>query len=247
MRVFLATFIAILLWPALGLAQPSELVARLSTERVAITTAFTGESILVFGSTEDPLGPGGDEVIIMARGPSAPFVVRRKVPVLGLWFNGPSARFEDVPGFYAIAGTRPAWRLLPEEVRQARGLGLDALPLQSVGARAPGFRAALLSLKQSAGLWQEDALPIEIAWARLFNFRLPLPATVAPGTYRVEVMLIRARRIVATEQLGFVVQRVGTAADIEKVARAQPMLYALICIILAALAGWLGSVVFRRN
>lgn len=247
MRVFLATFIAILLWPALGLAQPSELVARLSTERVAITTAFTGESILVFGSTEDPLGPGGDEVIIMARGPSAPFVVRRKVQVLGLWFNGPSARFEDVPGFYAIAGTRPAWRLLPEEVRQARGLGLDALPLQSVGARAPGFRAALLSLKQSAGLWQEDALPIEIAGARLFNFRLPLPATVAPGTYRVEVMLIRARRIVATEQLGFVVQRVGTAADIEKVARAQPMLYALICIILAALAGWLGSVVFRRN
>ena len=85
------------------------------------------------------------------------------------------------------------------------------------------------------------------AGSRLFNFRLPLPATVAPGTYRVEVMLIRARRIVATEQLGFVIQRVGTAADIENVARGQPMLYALICIILAALAGWLGSVVFRRN
>ena len=246
-RILLGGLLLLLSLAGSARAQPSELVARLSTERVEITTAFSGASILVFGSTEDPLGPGGDEVIIMARGPTGPFVVRRKVEVLGLWFNGPSARFENVPVFYAIAGTRPAWRLLPEEVRQARGLGLDALPLQSTGARAPGFRAALLNLKQSAGLWQEDALPIEIAGARLFNFRLPLPATVAPGTYRVEVMLIRARRIIATEQLGFVVARVGTAADIENVARGQPMLYALICIILAALAGWLGSVVFRRN
>lgn len=233
--------------PAAGLTQPSELVARLSTDRVAITTAFTGESILLFGSTEEPLGPGGDEVIVLARGPAGPFVVRRKVEVLGLWFNGPSARFENVPVFYAVAGTRPAHLLLPEEVLRARGIGLATLPIVSTGARAPGFRSALLALKQSAGLWQEDAQPIEIAGSRLFNLRLPLPSTVQPGSYRVEVMLVRARRVIATEQLGFIVERVGSAADIEKLARGQPMLYALLCIVLAALAGWLGSVIFRRN
>ena len=237
----------VLLWPSMPHAQPSDLVARLSTERVGITTAFTGESILVFGSTEEPLGPGGDEVIIVARGPSGPFVVRRKVEVLGLWLNGPAARFENVPIFYAVAGTRPATRLLPEDQLRERGIGLASLPLISSGARAPGFRAALVGLKQSAGLWQEDAQPIEIAGSRLFNLRLPLPATVQPGTYRVEVMLVRARRVVATEQLGFVVERVGTAADIERLARLQPVLYGFVCIVLAALAGWLGSVVFRRN
>ena len=236
-----------LAWAGGAAAQPSELVARLSTERVAITTAFVGESILVFGSTEEPLGPGGDEVIILARGPSGPFVVRRKVQVLGLWFNGPSARFEDVPVFYAVAGTRPASLLLPEDVRRARGIGLTSLPLISSGARAPGFRSALVSLKQSANLWQEDAEPIEIAGSRLFNLRMALPATIQPGSYRVEVMLVRARRVIATEQLGFIIERVGTAAEIERVARHQPVLYALICIVLAALAGWLGSVIFRRN
>lgn len=236
-----------LVWPATLGAQPSELVARLSTERVAITTAFVGESILVFGSTEEPLGPGGDEVIILARGPSGPFVVRRKVEVLGLWLNGPAARFEDVPVFYAVAGTRAPSLLLPEEALRARGIGLATLPLVSSGARAPGFLAALRSLKQSAGLWQEDSQPIEIAGSRLFNLRLPLPSTVQPGSYRVEVMLVRARRVIATEQLGFIIERVGTAAEIERVARGQPMLYGFICIVLAALAGWLGSVVFRRN
>ena len=37
------------------------------------------------------------------------------------------------------------------------------------------------------------------------------------------------------------------AADIEHLARVQPALYALVCIILAALAGWLGSILFRRS
>jgi len=68
------------------------LVARLSTDRVELSTTFTGGSLMVFGSTAQPIGPGGAEVIIMARGPDLPFTVRRKVQVLGLWFNGPAAR-----------------------------------------------------------------------------------------------------------------------------------------------------------
>ena len=248
MRAWLLLLLLLVLhWASGAAAQPAPLVARLSTERVAITTAFTGESLMIYGSTEDPIGPGGDEVLVVARGPAGSFVVRRKVEVLGLWLNGPSARFEAVPVFYAIAGTRPAWRLLSEEERQRRGLGLDSIPLRGSGARGLGFRAALLELKQSSRLWQEDASAMEVAGSRLFSMRLELPSTVQPGTYRVEVLLVRSRRVVAVEQLGFIVERTGSAARIAEVARGQPVLYALACIILAAFAGWLGSVVFRRN
>ena len=87
-------------------------------------------------------GPGGDEVLVVVRGPTRPIVVRRKVRALGvLWVNGPSARFAEVPGYYAIAGTRPAWQILPEGVRQQNALGLDALPLTSTGARSPSEEA----------------------------------------------------------------------------------------------------------
>ena len=38
---------------------------------------------------------------MIARGPTRPVVVRRKVSVAGLiWVNGPSARFAEVPGYY---------------------------------------------------------------------------------------------------------------------------------------------------
>lgn len=223
------------------------LVARLSTERIEVTTIFDGSSILVFGSTAQPIGPGGAEILIVTTGPSQPFTVRRKVRFLGLWFNGPAARFSNVPGFYAVAGTLPAWRLLPEALRRQYILGLDMLPLASTGARAPQFRAALLELKQSAGLWQEDAAPVEISANRLFHSRLPLPATIPAGGFRVQVLLVESRRVTAQQELRFVVERVGTAATIADVSRGTPLLYGVICVLLAALAGWLGSVIFRRS
>ena len=241
------------LWLLVALVAPAwgqteaPLVARLSNDRVEVTTTFDGSSILVFGSTTQPIGPGGAEILIVTSGPSQPFTVRRKIRLAGLWFNGPAARFSSVPGFYAVAGTLPAWRLLPEALRRRYGLGLDMLPLSSTGARAPQFRAALLELKQGAGLWQEDAAPVEISANRLFYARLPLPATIPAGEFRVQVLLVESRRVTAEEELRFVVERVGTAATIADVSRETPLLYGVICVLLAALSGWLGSVVFRRS
>jgi uncharacterized protein (TIGR02186 family) len=224
------------------------LVAALSQTEVEITTGFTGAALTIFGSTGEPLGPGGDEVLIVVRGPTRPIVVRRKVQVLGvIWVNGPAARFAEVPGFYAIAGTRPAWQILPEPIRQQNALGLDALPLTSTGARSPAFRAALLDLESRSGLWLEHVAPVEIIGSRLFHMRLDLPATVPTGEYRVEVLLVRSRRIVARQDLDFRVDRVGTADRIASVAETQPLIYGILCVLLAALAGWLGSVLFRRG
>ncbi|TCZ57247.1 TIGR02186 family protein [Roseicella aquatilis] len=239
----------LLLLPLTARAQEEEpLVAALSRNEIEVTTGFTGASLVVFGSTAAPIGPGGDEVLVVARGPTRAVVVRRKVPVAGVvWVNGPSARFAQVPGYYVIAGTRPAWQILPEEQRLAHALGLDSLPLTSTGARSPGFRAALLDLEKQSGLWLEHTEPVEIAGSRLFHVRLPLPAAVPTGDYRVEVYLVRSRRIVARQELAFRVDRMGAADRIATVAQAQPLLYGLACIAFAAFAGWLGSVLFRRG
>lgn len=248
----LALALALLL-PALALpgragAQEGPLVAALSQSAVGITTGFTGAAVILFGSTEAPIGPGGDEILVVARGPTRPIMVRRKVQAGGLlWVNGPAARFPEVPGFYFIAGTRPAWQLLPEEERQRNALGLDALPLTSTGARSPAFRAALLALETGNGLWVEDTQPVEIAGSRLFHARIPLPATVPTGTYQVEVLLVRSRRVVARQELAFEVDRVGAADRIATIAERQPLVYGIACIVLAALAGWLGSILFRRG
>lgn len=240
----------------LGIALPAaaqqpttpQLAADLSTDRVEISTGFTGSSVMVFGATERLIGPEtGDDIVVVAWGPPQPTVVRRKVNVIGFWVNGPAATFPDIPGFYAIAATRPVWQTLPEDVRQAARLGLASLPLRATGSQGPAFRAALLDLKQQDGRWQEYAAPITVAGGRLFSARIAFPDTVQTGDYRIEVLLVREQRIVARQELFLRVDRVGTAASIAQVARVQPLVYGVVCILLAALAGWLGSVIFRRS
>ena len=92
-----------LMAPALASGPP--ITAELSTDRVEISTGFTGASVLVFGATQNPLGGDPPEdLIVVATGPTQGVVVRRKINVLGIWLNGPSTRFPDVPGFYALTG-----------------------------------------------------------------------------------------------------------------------------------------------
>ena len=249
-RLVLAVLLSLLAPPVVAgaAAQEAPLVADLSDREIEVSTGFTGADLLVFGATDAAIGPGGDEILVVVRGPTRPVVVRRKVRALGvLWVNGPAARFSGVPGFYAIAGTRPAWQILPEQERQNNGLGLDALPLTSTGARNPSFRAALLALEKESGLWLEDAARVEIGANRLFHVRVPLPAAVPTGDYRVEVLLVRSRRIHARQELEFRVDRVGAADRIATVADTQPLVYGVACVLLAAFAGWFGSVLFRRG
>jgi len=235
--------------PALGapVAARPPLVAELSQPRVEITTGFSGTDVLVFGATERLLGPGGDDVLVVVQSSPEPMVVRRKTRVLGFWINGASARFRQVPGFYLVAGTRSLRTMLPPEERQAKRLGLDNLPLQASGTQDPAFREALLRLKQDARLWYEDEALMQVSGARLFRARIPLPATTDTGDYQVSVLLVRDGRVVARQELVFRVVRVGAAARIADVATEQPVLYGLICVLLAAFAGWLGSVLFRRG
>lgn len=247
----LLVLVAILVLGQPAAAQPANtplLTADLSTDRVEISTGFTGSSVIVFGATERLIGTeAGDDIVVTAWGPAQATIVRRKVNVLGFWVNGPSATFPDIPGFYAIAATQPVWQALPEAERHSGRLGLASLPLRAVGSQSPAFRAALLDLKQQDGRWQEYAAPITVAGGRLFSARIAFPDTVQTGDYRIEVMLVREQRIVARQELFLRVDRVGTAASIAQVARTQPLIYGVICILLAAFAGWLGSVIFRRS
>lgn len=226
---------------------PPSLVAEVAARRIEVTTAFAGGEILVFGATERLIHQGGDEVVVQVSGPPVSLVVRQKVQVLGFWINGPAARFNRIPSYWALAATRPVAEMLARADRAELRLGLDLLPLPQLGARGPEFREALRSLKQRDGLWVDQVQPVQVSGGRLFLARLPLPSTVATGAYRVQVLLVRDGQVVARQDLPFEVERVGSAAWITRVAQEQPVLYGLACILLAAAAGWLGSVLFRRG
>lgn len=243
MRLLLALLVALL--PARAMGQT--LLAELSQREVAVTTGFAGAELLVFGTITGEAASQGSDIIVSLRGPNAPVVVRRKVRIAGIWVNGPSEQFDAAPSFYAVSSTRPVESILSAEERRRLRLGLASLPLTTRGRiEDPAFRQALLDLKTEQRLYGEDPAGVRLVGDRLFSARLFLPPAVMPGPYRVDILLVRDGRVMATRDLPLTVVRAGTSAEIWRIANDQPLAYGVAAVLLAAAAGWLGSVLFRR-
>ena len=69
-------------------------MADLSHRLIAITTAFAGTEVLLFGALEDP----GSEVVVLVKGPAGEQVVRRKSRIGPIWLNTREVRFKGTPG-----------------------------------------------------------------------------------------------------------------------------------------------------
>ena len=220
------------------------ILADLSTHTVTIDARFAGEAVLVFGAIECV----GD-IIVTLRGPRRQVVIREKEEVAGIWVHGASVRIADAPVLYAVASTAPVEEVLPEGVRQARAIGLDALPLARERSDRPEvarFRAAFIAAQQKKGLYTEKALPIAITGQKLFRASIWFPATVPPGQYIAEVYLVRDRAVIGSHSMGLAVYRGGFEARMFDFAHEEPALYGAAAIIMAAAVGWIIGTMFGR-
>lgn len=225
-------------------AAPS-LIADLSHHLIAITSDFTGTDLLVFGAVE-----GEGDILVVVRGPRSEAVVRRKSQVFGIWLNTKSITFDNVPSYYAVASTRPLDQLDAEHALALHEVGVDYLRLmpQEVVSdeELDEFRDALISLKQRQGLYSLTPAHIDVVGGRLFRATVAFPAEVTVGTYIADVFLLKDGVIVAAQSSPLVVNKVGFGAEVFDFANEQSSLYGLFAIIAAAMAGFLGNLLFRR-
>jgi uncharacterized protein (TIGR02186 family) len=224
------------------------LVADLSKHLVAITTAFSGTDVLLFGATD---GPG--DVVLVVRGPSTRKVVRKKAPVAGIiWANRDSVTFENVPAFYQVFASRPPDEILPASVLSRHQIGTEHLAFTLVDRSVtdsfvPGFRAALVRLKQKLDLYGDRVFPVTLLANRLFRAELHFPANVPTGSYSVEVYLIRDGDVVSAEITPLIISKIGVGAEIFDFAQQRPALYGLAAIVVAVVTGWLAAVALQRK
>jgi uncharacterized protein (TIGR02186 family) len=225
-------------------ARAEGLVADLTSHLIAITTGFTGASVVLFGATD---GPG--DVIVVVRGPEREITVRRKSRVAGIWVNTQQVTFANLPSFYAVAASRPMADILSPAAAAFYRLGIAnlklvaATPAPSVVADA--FRTALERTEQQAGLFVERMGKVDFLGERLFRTTIAFPANVPTGTYLVEVFLVRDKDIVSGQTTPLVVSRVGVDAAVFEFSTRQPGFYGAIAVLTAIVAGWLASMPFK--
>jgi uncharacterized protein (TIGR02186 family) len=225
-------------------ARAEGLVADLTSHLIAITTGFTGASVVLFGATDGPA-----DVVVAVRGPEREMTVRRKSRVAGIWVNTQQVTFANVPSFYAVAASRPVADILSPAAAAFYHLGIANLKLVAA-TPAPSvvvdvFRTALERTQQEAGLFVERMGKVDFLGEQLFRATITFPSNVPTGTYLVEVFLVRDKDIVSGQTTPLVVSKVGVDASVFEFSTRQPGFYGAIAVLTAVVAGWLASLPFR--
>lgn len=233
-------------------AEPS-LIAELSQARIDINTTFKGADLLVFGAVQYPSGrvpETAPDIAIVVRGPAQPITVRRKERVAGIWLNTDAVRFESVPGFYAMASTRPVAELADERTTAIYEIGLANLQLSPSSSASEevtrSFEAGLLAARQRAGLFSETENGVRMTGNVLYRARIAIPSAVPVGNYEAEIHLVKEGRVIASTTSPIRIEKSGFERWLYVMAQDHSLAYGLVAVLAALLAGWVASLATRR-
>lgn len=244
--------LTLLLALALPATAQEVIVSGMSQNRVSITADFDGSEILIYGAVKrDAPPPDGSplEVIVTVEGPAAPVEVRRKDRVAGIWVNNASVHIDSAPSFYAVATTGPLNYILSDIDNLRHGITIErvirAIGIADEAEKAGEFVLALLRVQTNDGRYRILEGKVELTEETLFRTDIVLPANLTEGEYKVRLFLLRDKRVIASQEKVIGVRKEGLERFVFNLAHEQPLIYGLVSLVLAALAGWGASAAFR--
>lgn len=229
-----------------------EIIAGLSQNRVSITADFAGSEILIYGAVkrDGPMPEGSKlEVLITIEGPSTPITVRKKERRAGIWINTEAVQIGSAPSFYAIATTGPMVEVLTqtEDLRHQITIpkAIRAVGISDQAKDAPGFVEALVRIRQDEDLYRLSENSVSLTQDTLFRTDVILPANLTEGAYRVRMFLTRDGTVVDRLERRINVRKEGLERFLFNLSREQPLIYGLLSLLIAVVAGWGASAAFR--
>jgi uncharacterized protein (TIGR02186 family) len=234
------------------------LVVSLSNHRVAITSNFVGEDLVLFGTIEPNAGKTAlrtaYDIVVTVAGPRQTLRTRRKQRVLGIWVNVDSREFVRVPSYLAILSNRPVNQIAHPDTLRRLQIGLDNFLLpQRIGpdiadtVRDDPFRVAFVRLESQQNLYSEIATAVTFLTPTVFRAAIPLPSDVPTGNYAIDVELFSDGTMVARTNSALEVTKAGIEQYVADAARDNGLIYGLVTMLMALVTGWFASVVFRRD
>ena len=231
-------------------ARAEELVSGLSQDMIEITSNYTGTEIVVFGAigeTED--ADAISDVVVVVRGPPVDITVHEKRWTLGLWINRDRALLRGMPGYYFVASTRALKDIASFETFDRYDIGLshiEPLHLYTHHPEKP-FLPAAVRHGEAETLYAENEGQVEFLSPTLFRVRVPVPASTPRGTYNAEVYLFREGHVIAAQSTPLFIDQTGIERRLLDFAHNWPLLYGFATVLMAALMGWISSLLFRKQ
>jgi uncharacterized protein (TIGR02186 family) len=257
MRWLAPTVLIVAMAGGLNPTAAERLVVSLSNHRVAVTSSFVGEDLVLFGTIEPDAGQTAQrsyDLVVTVTGPRETLRTRRKERVLGIWVNVDSREFVRAPSYLTILSNRPVADIAHQDVLRRLQIGLDNFLLpQRIGpdvadtVRDDPFRVAFVRLETQQGLYRESGAAVTFLTPTVFRAAIPLPANVPTGSYAIDVKLFANGAMIAGTTSALEVIKIGVEQYAAEAAVDHGFLYGLAVALMALLIGWFGSVVFRRD
>jgi uncharacterized protein (TIGR02186 family) len=228
-----------------------EIVSGVSQSDVSITANFDGTAILVYGAAIRATAPPDwplMEVIITVEGPAAPLVIRKKEQVAGIWVNRGAVQIASAPSFYAVASTKALADILsPEEDARLHISIPQTIKTKGVpAADEADYIAALQRIRQVSGSYVLAPNAVLLLRQALFRTDILLPANLVEGPYRVRIFLTRGGKVVDMQESQIEVEKAGIERTLYKLALEQPLIYGILSLLMAMVAGWGAQELFKR-
>lgn len=232
-------------------AASEDIVAGLSQNRVSITADFDGSEILIYGAVKRtaPAPSGALHVIITVEGPSTPLTVRKKERIAGIWINRDAVQVASAPSFYAIATTGRLHEILSETENLRHQIttprAIRAVGISEQAQNAPEFIDALIRIREGEDRYRLNERSVQFTEATLFRSDVVLPANLTEGLYRVRIFLTRDGQVVDAIERQINVRKEGLERFLFNLSRDQPLIYGLLSLLIAVVAGYGASAAFR--
>lgn len=245
-------FRALILLLALSLPAKAEVVVLgMSSNTISITTNFDGSELLIFGAVkrEAPIDDDDNlEVVIAVEGPKEPLVLRRKEKKYGIWVNADAVEVDLAPSFYSISTTGPFKDIL-SSVEDLRYKVSIPRAIRSVGAPmtvmdSQSFTDALIRIRENSDLYQLNEGTVSFDEQTLFRTSVSLPADLTEGNYKTRIFLTRGGNVVSQLEATLDVRKVGLEKFLFDLSRNQPLVYGILSLAIAIIAGWGASAIF---
>lgn len=242
----------------LGLAAPAQaqrLVSQISNDTVEITSSFSGERLTFFGTivpdagAEEKFVTGPFHVAVVVLGPTQNRVARQKTNVLGIWLNTSQVEFQNFPSYFHVLSSGRLTDITDITTLTTNLILPEAHTLAATGGdwwQTAVFGRQLVRLMTEEGLFGVQENAVNFLSDTFYSARLTLPSNAPPGPYIALTYVFKDGEIIARKSEGFAVRKIGFERFLALSAVQQPLLYGLICVILALFTGWLGGVIFKR-
>ena len=249
----LMTAIAICAAALMTASQASAMLTiKANHDHIDVDYNYHGSTVSVKGVSD----PDVDIVVKIATEPTEQSLMRKDKVGGVIWMNVEKLHFKDVPNLYLMRSTKPVDEILSADKRREFRIGLDAIEQTSEVEPAKDEQTAhalfgqFIKYKESRKLYSEDGVKVDMSNAgdgRNYSTIFDWPYQATPGKYEVTVYSVKDGSVVESANAEVVVEQAGAVKFLSDMARNKAVMYGVLSIALALMAGFGVGMVFGKG